>query len=100
MVALKCFLRSQLDIGQLDTHAKGTFEIGSERSSDRPGTPIWGESQGAGSASRRRQGSGVWLGLGFCLPMGGGRGVRRTAGGAGPVGLWASRAQGGTGGRG
>ena len=96
MVALKCYLRSQLDIGQLDTHAKGTFEIGSERSSDRPGTPIWGESQGAGSASRRRQGSGVWLGLGFCLPiMGGveGFGVR-----GGGVGLWASRAQGGDGG--
>ena len=47
----------------LHTHTrKERSELGSERSSDRPGTPIWGESQGAGSASRRRQGS-LWLGL-------------------------------------
>ena len=41
----------------LHTHTrKERSELGSERSSDRPGTPIWGECQGAGSASSCRRG--------------------------------------------
>ena len=47
----------------LHTHTrKERSELGSERSSDRPGTPIWGECQGAGSASScRRRTSRLWV---------------------------------------